>query len=357
MEILHTTKLRKKAVWLTVFIVLQLSCVATWSAGADGQLSGPWKFAVLCDTRGDSNPLNLNKSGVNEAVVNAVARDIVKEGAELVIVPGDMVNGYKYIDAAYFDQFMAWRKAMAPVYNAGIKVYPVRGNHETGPFLNNELDLWSPTKKNAPAINAIPELKIAFLEAFNDPWIPDNGPEGEKSLTYSFSHHNAFIVGVDQYVNPLQVNQAWVDKELQSNKLPHIFVFGHNPAFSVSHTSSLASYPQERDTFWDSLGKAGVRIYFCGHDHYYNRSHVADRAGNSIYQVLSGSGGAPFSKWQPQQYAEGNKVVKDYHNEGLYGYVLVTIADTQVTMEWKALFKEEGKDVWRALDTLHYSLK
>ena len=357
MKNLNTTKCRKNAVCLTVLIVLQLTCLATWSTGADGQVPGPWKFAVLCDTRGDSNPLNRDKSGVNEAVVNAIARDIVKEGAELVIVPGDMVNGYKYIDASYLDQFMAWRKAMAPVYAAGIQVYPVRGNHETGPFLNNEQDLWTPTQQEVPAINSIPELKIAFLEAFNDPWIPANSPEGEKGLTYSFSHHNAFFVGVDEYVKPLQVNQAWLDTELQANKQPHIFVYGHNPAFSVTHADSLASSPQNRDTFWDSLGKAGVKIYFCGHDHYYNRAHIKDRTGNSIYQVLSGSGGAPFSKWRPQQYAEGDKVVKDYHDEKHYGYVLVTITDTQVTMEWKALLPEEGTDVWRALDTLQYSLK
>ena len=357
MEILNTTKLRRKAFWLTVFLALQLSCIVTWSAGGSGQISGPWKFAVLCDTRGDNNPLNLEKTGVNEAIVNAIARDIVKEGAELVLVPGDMVNGYKYIEASYFDQFVTWRKAMAPVYAAGIKVYPLRGNHETGPFLHNELELWSPAEKNAPAINSIPELKMAYLEIFNDPWIPTNGPEGEKGLTYSFSHHNAFFVGVDEYANPLQVNQAWLDTELQANKQPHIFVYGHNPAFSVKHPDSLAFYPQGRDTFWNSLGKAGVKIYFCGHDHFYNRAHVNDQAGNSIYQVLSGAGGAPFAKWKEQKYAEGDKVVKDYHDEGHYGYVLVTIMDTEVTMEWKALVKEEGTDVWRALDTLHYSLK
>lgn len=354
---MNTTKLISKTFWLTIFIVLQLSIIATWSAGGSGQISGSWKFAVLCDTRGDNNPLNLEKSGVNEGVVNAIAKDIVKEGAELVIVPGDMVNGYKFIEASYFDQFMTWRKAMAPVYDAGIKVYPVRGNHETGPLLNNGPDLWAPIENKAPAINSILELKTAFLEAFSDPWIPTNGPEGEKGLTYSFSRHNAFFVGVDQYVTPFQVNQAWLDTELQANKLPHVFVYGHNPAFSVTHPDSLASYPQDRDTFWDSLGKAGVKIYFCGHDHFYNRAHVNDRAGNRIYQVLSGAGGAPFTKWQPQQYAEGDKVVRDYHDEEHFGYVLVTIMDTQVTMEWKALIKEEGTDIWRALDTLHYSLK
>lgn len=348
---------KRKTVWLTVIAVIQLFVIAIWSAGASAHSSGPWKFAVLCDTRGDSNPLNLDKSGVHEAVVNSAARDIVKEGAELVIVPGDMVNGYSFINTPYSNQFISWRKAMAPVYDAGIKVYPVRGNHENGPYLNNEHYPWPPTEKNNPTVNSLPELKAAFLEAFNDPWIPANGPEGEKGLTYSFSHHNAFFVGVDEYVNPLKVNQAWLDAEFKSNHLPHIFVYGHDPAFRVTHTDSLASHPQERDAFWDSMGKAGAKIYFCGHDHFYNRAHVSDRAGHLIYQVLPGSGGAPFSKWQPQQYAEGDKVVNDYHDEVHYGYVLVTIIDTKVIMEWKALVNEGGTDVWRAVDTLQYVLE
>jgi hypothetical protein len=307
---------------------------------AGSQSPGSWNFAVLCDTRGDSNPENLDKSGVNEVVVASVARDIVKAGAKLVIVPGDMVNGSYAIRTPYARQFATWRKAMDPVYAAGIKVYPVRGNHEDGPFVNNEKYPWPPTEKNNPAVISIPELKAAFLEAFNDPWIPANGPDGEKGLTYSFGYNNAFFIGLDEFVNPIKVNQAWLDNELMSNTRAHVFVYGHDPAFRVTHTDSLASYPLARDAFWDSLGKAGVKIYFCGHDHYYNRAHVKDRAGNIIYQVLPGSGGAPFSKWQPQQYAEGSKVVNDYHDEVHYGYVLVTIDDTKVIR-----------------DTLEYSLK
>jgi hypothetical protein len=354
---LNQVTFRRKKVWIAIFFVIQLSIIAIWSVDSKAQLSGSWKFAVLCDTRGDSNPLNLEKSGVNEVVVTSAAKDIVKEGAELVLVPGDLVNGFKYIKTPYASQFATWRKAMAPVYDAGIKVYPVRGNHETGPYLNNEQYPWPPVEKNNPMVDSIPELKAAFLGAFNDPWIPANGPEGEKRLTYSFSNRNAFFVGVDEYVNPIKVNQGWLDAELNSNKLPHVFVYGHDPAFRVTHTDSLASYPQDRDTFWDSLGKAGVRMYFCGHDHFYNRAHIKDRVGNVIYQVLPGSGGAPFSKWQPQQYAEGEKVVNDYHDEEHYGYVLVTVDDAKVTMEWKALFKEGEGNTWRAIDTLQYSLQ
>lgn len=354
---LNNATFRRKEVWLTVFIIVQLAFIVTWSAYASAQSSGPWKFAVLCDTRGDSNTENLDKIGVNEAVVNSVARDIVKEGAKLVIIPGDTVNGWFNIRTPYASQFATWRKAMAPVYEAGIKVYPVRGNHEDGPFLNNEKYSWPPTEKNNPVGVPIPELKAAFLEAFNDPWIPVNGPDGEKGLTYSFGYNNAFFIGLDEFVNPIKVNQAWLDSELKSNKLPHIFVYGHDPAFRVNHTDSLASYPQARDAFWDSLGNAGARIYFCGHDHLYNRAHVKNRVGNIIYQVLAGSGGAPFTKWQPQRYAEGAKVVNDYYDEVHYGYVLVTIDSNKVTMEWKALLNEEGPDVWKTMDILEYSLK
>jgi hypothetical protein len=198
---------------------------------------------------------------------------------------------------------------------------------------------------------------VQVPSTFNDPWIPANGPDGEKGLTYSFGYNNAFFIGLDEFVNPIKVNQAWLDNELMSNKRAHVFVYGHDPAFRVTHTDSLASYPHARDAFWDSLGNAGVKIYFCGHDHFYNRAHVKDRAGNIIYQVLPGSGGAPFTKWQPRPYAEGPKVVNDYHDEVRYGYVLGTIDDTKVIMEWKALFKEEGRDVWKTMDTLEYLLK
>ena len=57
------------------------------------QVQPKWTFAVLCDTRGDNNAANLYKSGVNEVVVDSMTRDLVKEGAELVIFPGDLVNG------------------------------------------------------------------------------------------------------------------------------------------------------------------------------------------------------------------------------------------------------------------------
>jgi len=339
-------------VLLTIVVLsAQLLLPAAWA-----QVQSSWKFAVLCDTRGDSDPVNLDKSGVNESVVNSAARDIVKEGAELVIVPGDMVNGWYRINTPYASQFATWRKAMAPVYDAGIKVYPVRGNHEDGPFADPGKYPWPPNTAATPKSLPIPELRAAFLAAFPDAWLPSNGPAGSERYTYSFVHKNAFFIGLDQYIISFRVDQPWLDEQLKKNKEPHTFVYGHAPAFRVNHTDSLASYPRERDVFWNSLGKAGVRLYFSGHDHLYNRAHIKDEAGQSIYQVLLGSGGAPFAKWEPRAYAEGDRIVNDYHDEAHYGYGLVTVNGPKVVMEWKALVNQGGEDVWKTMDVLEYTV-
>jgi 3',5'-cyclic AMP phosphodiesterase CpdA len=344
---------------LTAIFLLLCGC-----SGGKIEVQPKWTFAVLCDTRGDNVSTNRTKSGVNEAVVNSMARDIVKEGAELVIVPGDLVNGWFYIDTPYADQFATWRQVMAPVYDAGIKVYPVRGNHENGPPDPLKEFPWPPDPPNYPTILTIEVLKAAYLTAFADAWIPGNGPPDEEGLTYSFVYKNAFFVGLDHYINlnpyrVYRVNQPWLDDQFRQNKQPHTFVYGHAPAFRVGHADSLASYPEERDLFWNSLGNAGVRMYFSGHDHLYNRAHIDDQAGHTIYQVLAGSGGAPFNIWpHPPEggYFEGDKVVHDYDDQVHYGYIIVTVDGPHVTMKWKAMLNNGVQDVWIAMDILEYTV-
>ncbi len=54
----------------------------------------PWKFAVICDTRGDDRANILNKSCINEELIKEMASDIANQGVDLVLVPGDLVNGW-----------------------------------------------------------------------------------------------------------------------------------------------------------------------------------------------------------------------------------------------------------------------
>ncbi|MBN2125618.1 MAG: metallophosphoesterase [Deltaproteobacteria bacterium] len=312
-----------------------------------------WKFAVLCDTRGDDGG-GPGKTCLNDEVVGAIARDIRREGCELVIMPGDLVNGFWANggdrppgigrgSTPYKRQFANWKKAMAPCYEAGIRVYAIRGNHEYG---------WAAESPFKPPYDlvAAPGLEEAFIEAFGDD-NPDNGPPGEKELTYCVDNRNARFLGLDEYAAPHRVNQDWLEENLSGCRLPHIFVFGHEPAFRAKHPDCLASYPEARDLFWSSLGRAGARVYFCGHDHFYARSLIGDEAGREIFQIINGAGGAPLRKW------DGNyrdpRVKPGFFATGVYGYNLVLVRGHEVTIQFK---RWDGNNAWTVIDSFSYDV-
>jgi hypothetical protein len=311
-----------------------------------------WKFAMISDTQGDNKEI-AGKSCINVAVVRAVAEDIVRENPDFALVAGDLVNGwFKNGGTDYTVQYATWKEALRPVYQAGIRVYPIRGNHNDGP----ERLVLPPLPANLEPPPGTPErMKKAFREAFPESNIPGNGPAGEEGLTYGFGHKNAFIVGLDQYTGGQhKINQDWLDRQLAENKKNHLFVYGHEPAFETNHKDNLAFFPKERNLFWDSLGKAGGRIYFCGHDHFYNRSMILDSAGNEIRQIIAGTGGGTLKTWAGK-YADP-RVKGEFHDSDHYGYVLITVEGAKVTLRWKGFPKTDGPVVWSVLDSFSYTL-
>lgn len=275
----------------------------------------PWTFAVMGDNRGpDESP------GVNTQIVSRIALDIANNTCQFVLVSGDMIwGGFGDIRA----QYNAWKNAMAPVYQAGIPIYPVRGNHEC---------VQDPTG-------------TVWRTVF--PNLPTNGPAGEVGLTYSFAFSNVFCVGLDEYVRRHRINQTWLDAQLKSNTRAHVFIFGHEPAFRVYHTDCLASYAAERDIFWHSLQRAGGQVYFCGHDHFYNRAVVVEGAKPPMFQIVTGSGGAPLYPWKGSYFDA--RVRLQYANTTLFGYGVVTVAERAIMVDWKALLPD-GR--WQVLDSI-----
>lgn len=310
----------------TFWTVLLLVAISPASyCGQEGSATvDPWRFAVLCDTRGDDEP-TLRKTCINDAVVQAIAEDVVAENCEIVLVPGDLVNGWWASGGTdYSEQFLNWRMAMSPVYDAGIPVYPVRGNHEN----------CTTTIPNYPPPD--PRLLEAYLDAFR--WdVPRNGPEREESLTYYVEYENALFVGLDEYITPHRVNQAWLEGVLPDPadpEAPYVFVYGHEPAYRVCHEDCLASYVPERDAFWSTLKEKRVLAYFCGHDHLtYAQTSSAQ---TPPYQIVVGGGGAPLvpdAKLPPVQTQScplAPELGAHYVNNTNYGYVIVTVADTRV---------------------------
>jgi hypothetical protein len=288
--------------------------------------SAPWRFIVVGDTRGTSsgNPIDTT-------VLTEIAGQIVGSGAEFVLVPGDLIYGSTTNQSVLETQLNQWRGVMSPVYSAGIGVFATPGNHEMTTSASQEL---------------------AWQNVFQD--LPSNGPDGEKEMTYSFNYYNAFIVAVNTNdvggTGQHRVNNTWLSDQVQNNPNQHVFVFGHEPAFTMNHPDNLSNYPASRDTFWSILGGTPDKVYFTGHDHFYDHATMPDADGNVVSQFVVGTGGAPLTTWSPP-YGETD-VTGIYHAK-MYGYMIVDIDGANVTM---TMMGRTGTNVYTPIETISYSV-
>jgi hypothetical protein len=302
------TFLPSSAPKLTTLVVLVALVVPLQAQAAPPpQSSSLVRFVVAGDSRGDNN-------GINAAILSEIAQATIKEGAKFILMPGDEVTGSSSASTLQ-SQLTAFRNTMQPLYDAGIGVYPVRGNHDA-----SSKTVWDAVFSGAYAL-------------------PGNGPSGEQNVTYSFTYGNILVIGLDEYVNDGRVNQAWLNAQLAANTRQHVFVFGHLPAFSVYQQDTLASHPTERNTFWNSLAAAGVRAYFAGHDHMYNHARLDDGDGNpanDVHQFVAGTAGAPLYTWDGTYEGNyGSWTPRLVYYESDYGYALVEVNGPQVTITWK----------------------
>jgi hypothetical protein len=170
---------------------------------------------------------------------------------------------------------------------------------------------------------------------------------GETGLTYSFTSRNALFVGLDEYVDLHRVNQDWLDAQLDAqlaaDTAPHVFVFGHEPAFKAFHSDCLGSYPADRNVFWSSLASAGARVTFAGHDHFFDALRIDDGDGNAdddLLQLIVGSGGGSLFTSSPYNGNNAPYSPVPLHHDVAYGYLLVEVSgdgegDLDLTLTWK----------------------
>ena len=274
-------------------------CVGTANAGPVSA-TPPWRFMVIGDSRG-----SWFMEPINTAIMTELKAEILRVKPAFVFVSGDLVYSGNQAD------FQTWRDLLADVYDAGIAVYPVMGNHDASD----------------------PD---GFKAVFGGD-IPDNGPPGETDLTYFVAHENALVLALDYYDSPTVINMPWVNSVLDANTRPHVFAIGHMPAFKVAHTDCLDNYPQLRDKFWDTLKAAGGRAYFAGHDHFYDHMRVDDGDGNEdndLHQIIVGTAGAPLYGDAPYDGDNGPWTPTRILHEPNYGYVLVEIENRDATLTW-----------------------
>ncbi|MFA6561575.1 MAG: metallophosphoesterase [Verrucomicrobiia bacterium] len=293
-----------------------------------------WTFAIMGDTRGYHD----TTTGISAYLTNISAK-IAEMHPELVLVSGDQVNGNAtngLTSLTYAQQFDNWKTAMNPVYALNIPVYTVRGNHE------NHADEGPP----------LLDLKQAYYDALGS-HMPTNGPnnsvfDDQRGYTYSFAHNNATFMVVDQYFYPVSTNggynsidQTWLNQQLQQADTPYKIVMAHEPVYIDHFYGTNTTGMANRAEFWDSLGTNGSSLYICGHTHNLSVSLAPDDAGNGIYQLLSGNGGAEPDTNAPVAEA-GMSIL--YSNTTHYGFALATVGAEKMTIDYYLL--NRAGDSW-----------
>ncbi len=323
------------------------------TASPENAGSSRWSFVVFGDTR-DATP--NTKTGISP-LLGRIAEGIAAEKPALVIHIGDLANGFytredSPVHGDYSRMFENWKAAVKPIYDfdrgTGIPLYVVRGNHEDGELITNK------------------RLKAAYLQSIA-PFMPQNGPEQEKGLTYSVSYRKASFFAVDEYsIKELGllsglVDQPWLNEALSRHRAPFMFVFGHVPAYKVAEWErgpfpDLYDFPRHRDAFWKSLQDAGVSMYFCGHVHFYCRVTK-----DAVQQVLIGNGGANPVDFNPKKVDPA--VTLNYPaasmkaSEVKTGYVLFTVDETARTIAAVQKLWNERTGTWERGDTFSVQVR
>lgn len=322
--------------WLCLLAVILTGKSALAETPPAGHASDqPWKFAFFCDGRSDKANDPGASNGVRWASVKALAAHAAGQQVDLVIFPGDLANGATNF-GSLAAQWSEWQRDMAPLYDAGIPVYVARGNHE----------LRQP--------DSIETWKKLFS------YLPQNGPEGQKGLTYKVERKNACFIAIDQFVGQTTNHgeaqdktaavtgmvSPWVIDQIKRTPKRWVIVFGHESAFFGHHTDCLASDLEGRDQLWNALGARGG-VYLSGHDHMYIRHWAADKDNHPVLEVVAGCAGAPLYPYdhatlnhQPPTdlFVNAAKPTSNSHAyPACFGYVLITVYPDRLEGEWWAL--------------------
>jgi hypothetical protein len=309
-----------KAPRLIVSLTLALLAIAAFAQ------NDTLRFIVTGDGRsdGENSKRPQDKNGINVVALKALVGAITQEKPKFVMYSGDLVMGYT-TEATYRSQLKDWVTIMDPVYDAGIKVYVVRGNHDSSS--DNAARVWQDTFQGKYAMDVV-------------------SAPGQDSMTYYKPIGNTLIVGLDEFANAKDLKHPVIDLDrlkqvLDAQKRTHLFLVGHDMAFKCAvHPDNLDWDTDARDKFIKLIWSHGGRTFFAGHDHVYDHMEIRDQAVEhpaiDFHQFVIGTAGAPFYDGDAYDGHNGKWVLRHvHHTQFAIGYMLVEINGNDVTMTWK----------------------
>lgn len=282
-----------------------LTPIGLTSLSTEAQSPSTFTFIAYGDTRGSGDTA---VASIHSQIVTAY----MQHNPALVIHTGDMVN-----QGGIWNQWLSFNSTIQPIWDAGISLFGVVGNHE----------------KYTETYGVFDEDFTQYRRFFNFSNVIDT--PGETELQYSFDYGGVhfIILNTEDYFsydtemfNCSQAQMDWLLNDLATTQ-PSDFIVAsyHRPAWSVRQDRPDRWEQAEtvRHEFHQLFVQYGIDLVFCGHDHHYYRG-IRD----GIYYVVTGGGGAP--PYSPDSTAphwqEGDVANRTYH------YCKIDVKPNEVTV-------------------------
>ena len=325
-----------------------------------------WSFAVIPDTQW-KNEMNAPFHGTAIHVIDAINTELVRQKVDFVIQVGDLAETPS---AVAFQTRASHNKALDA---AGIRFYPVRGNHDAMDYDTKDSD------SEAMKKDAVTQFKTAFPNLPGTPGGSGSSPAlpGAAGLTYSFTHKGGKFLCLDTFpliddgtkggkAYGVEDYLPWIESELKKNDHRFAFVFSHKNLLGQNHKDNLFgddeknqdSYSETQNAFYDCLQRNGVRYVLSGHDHMYHRSRITSPDGKSaVGQIICGSAAHKFYQPEPPFLHRETPIAQELNR---IGFIIVRIDGERIRFEYYSTepFGAEPKiPAWELRNSFGYTLR
>ncbi|MDR1484103.1 MAG: metallophosphoesterase [Planctomycetaceae bacterium] len=324
-----------------------------------------WRFGIIPDTQW-GHELKAPFHGTAIHIIDAINIEMIRQNVDFVIQVGDLVE----TPSAVAFQTRADRNKS--LLNAGIKFYPLRGNHDSFVYpmpddrYNFKPDFITQYK------TAFPNLPGTKGNNGNSPNLPN-----ADGMTYSFTHKNGKFILLDTF--PLVNNGtdkgkaytvgdylSWINSQLSKPDHQFAIVFAHKNLLGQNHKDNLFSddetnqdsFPEIQNEFFKCLQNNNVKYFICGHDHMYHRSQIKSPNKNAeLQQIICGSAAHKFYLPEPPFLERETTIVKELNR---VGFMIASVNNNQIKLTYhstESFGKSPATPKWETHDSCGYEFK
>jgi len=307
----------------------------------------PFRFIAYGDMR------FAERASYGQVIADADARQQVvdqigKESPAFLVVTGDFVfRGFHSEDWQY------WHRAIQPMRDRGIRVFPAIGNHEVGPF--------PPKTWGGEAFQEIASVAEPVIAARGLANYFAEFPELSGQSWYSAQYANCYFLVLDSEADDASqlAQKQWMTAQLGAipAEIDYIFVVLHRPPYTALTDEVHKPQPMElelRAMLEEHQKTTRARIVvIAGHVHNYERYEHG-----GVEYIVSGGGGAapptkPFPRATDDLYTNGKQ---DPLNQALYHYCVFTIDHSNLSFQMMKLVGQGKSATFQPSDSFKLNI-